>query len=315
MGKGCFSSRLALHCRTLAAWIDFETYCDTLEWAAAQLASGAILGWVRGRAEFGPRALGHRSLLADPRPADNRDRINGLIKGRESFRPLAPVVQSEFAHRYFLIPSGVDCSFMSFALPVRPEWRTELAAITHTDGTARLQTVTRTQDEVLWSLLGHFARLTDVHLLLNTSLNVAGDPIADSVDDVIACLLLAPEIAAVVVEGAVLRRASGCELSQLAVVLPRDARLSQMQAGVDRRERSWIIERAGPRRASAPVSLEVVEFLRHADGGNPLSVATRGVAHAPKLLEEIMDLGAFVSLRSVLPVPADNTGTFPADLS
>ena len=112
---------------------------------ADDLAAGRIIGWMEGALEFGPRALGHRSILAAPHTAEMRDRLNREIKYREPFRPFAPVVPIEDAPRYFALPPGGIrlARFMSGVFPVRPEWRSQLQAVTHVDGTARLQAFTR----------------------------------------------------------------------------------------------------------------------------------------------------------------------------
>ena len=146
---------------------------------ADDLAAGRIVGWMEGACEFGPRALGHRSLLAAPHDAAIRDRLNRDIKRREEFRPFAPVVPSESAHQFFDLPSGASRlgRFMSGVFPVRPEWRSRLAAVTHVDGTARVQVLDRAMAPRLHDLLEAYGRRTGVPVLLNTSFNVAGEPI------------------------------------------------------------------------------------------------------------------------------------------
>jgi carbamoyltransferase len=146
---------------------------------ADELARGAIVGWMDGASEFGPRALGHRSILAAPHAADMRDRINRDIKYREEFRPFAPVTPIETADRYFELPPGGArlARFMSGVFRVRPEWRAQLAAITHVDGSARVQALERGMAPRLYSLLEAYGRRTGIPVLLNTSFNVAGEPI------------------------------------------------------------------------------------------------------------------------------------------
>jgi carbamoyltransferase len=146
---------------------------------ADDLAAGRIVGWMEGACEFGPRALGHRSLLAAPHDAAIRDRLNRDIKRREEFRPFAPVVPGESADLFFDLPSGAARlgRFMSGVFPVRPEWRSRLAAVTHVDGTARVQVLERAMAPRLHDLLEAYGRRTGVPVLLNTSFNVAGEPI------------------------------------------------------------------------------------------------------------------------------------------
>jgi carbamoyltransferase len=158
--------------------------------AAELLAGGRVIGWVQGRSEFGPRALGNRSILADPRPAENKDIINAMVKKREGFRPFAPAVLEEDAAEFFEFPPGVtDLSFMTFVVKVREEKRALLGAVTHVDGTARIQTVSKKTNEPFWRLIKAFKDLTGVPVVLNTSFNNNAEPIVDSIDDAINCFL------------------------------------------------------------------------------------------------------------------------------
>jgi carbamoyltransferase len=143
------------------------------------IADGRIVGWMDGACEFGPRALGHRSILAAPHAPEMRDRLNRDIKYREEFRPFAPVVTREAASRYFELPPGGArlARFMSGVFPVRPEWRPQLAAVTHIDGTARVQVLDREMAPALHGLVEAYGRRTGIPVLLNTSFNVAGEPI------------------------------------------------------------------------------------------------------------------------------------------
>ena len=154
-----------------------------IEQTADDLAEGRIVGWMDGALEFGPRALGHRSILAAPHSAAMRDRLNREIKYREEFRPFAPVVPIEVADRYFELPPGGRrlARFMSGVFPVRPEWRSRLEAITHVDGTTRLQALERATAPRLYDLLQAYERRSGIPVLLNTSFNLAGEPIASRV--------------------------------------------------------------------------------------------------------------------------------------
>jgi carbamoyltransferase len=166
---------------------DFETP-EIVEARAAELiAEGKIVGWFQDRAEFGPRALGARSILADPTRDDMKDRVNSVVKHRESFRPFAPSCIEERAGEFF-----EDCGrspFMLFAHKVRPEWRDKLPAITHVDGTARVQTVSATTHPRYHRLLSEFDKRRGVPMVLNTSFNVMGEPIVNTPDDAIRCFL------------------------------------------------------------------------------------------------------------------------------
>jgi carbamoyltransferase len=154
-----------------------------IEHVADALARDEIVGWVEGALEFGPRALGHRSILASPHDAAMRDRLNRDIKYREEFRPFAPVVGAEHADLFFdLPPGGARLSrFMSGVFPVRPEWRQRLAAVTHVDGTARVQVLDRGMAPRLHALLEAYGRRSGIPVLLNTSFNLAGEPIVNTI--------------------------------------------------------------------------------------------------------------------------------------
>ena len=153
-----------------------------IERTAAELFADGVVGWMDGACEFGPRALGHRSILAAPHSVKMRDRLNRDIKYREEFRPFAPVTPIETADRYFeLPPGGVRLGrFMSGVFRVRPEWREQLAAITHVDGTARVQVLDRDMAPRLSALLEAYGRRSGIPVLLHTSFNVAGEPIVCS---------------------------------------------------------------------------------------------------------------------------------------
>jgi carbamoyltransferase len=148
---------------------------------AEDLLADRIVGWMDGALEFGPRALGHRSILAAPHTTEMRDRLNREIKYREPFRPFAPIVPIEVAARYFDIsPAGSRLArFMSGVFPVRPEWRSRLQAVTHIDGTARVQVLERTMAPRLHALLEAYGRRAGIPVLLNTSFNLAGEPIVN----------------------------------------------------------------------------------------------------------------------------------------
>lgn len=177
----------------LESWKEFVTVerpVDLFRSCAARIADGEVLGWVQGRAEFGARALGARSILADPRPATNKDRINALVKRREGYRPFAPSVQEEHAGEYFELPSHTSSmKFMSAVAMVRPEARALLGATTHVDGTARVQIVGKAEAERFWLLLEAFRQVTGLPVLLNTSFNNQHEPIVDSALDAMNCFL------------------------------------------------------------------------------------------------------------------------------
>ena len=148
---------------------------------ADDLAAGRVVGWMDGALELGPRALGHRSILASAATTEMRDRLNRDIKFRDEFRPFAPVVPIEAAGRYFELPAGGArlARFMSGVFHVRPEWRAALGAVTHVDGTTRLQALDREMAPRLYALLQAYGRRTGIPVLLNTSFNLSGEPIVN----------------------------------------------------------------------------------------------------------------------------------------
>ncbi|MCM3900874.1 MAG: hypothetical protein ND866_04145, partial [Pyrinomonadaceae bacterium] len=155
-----------------------ETFPSLCREVAGRLDQGQIVGWFQGRMEYGPRALGNRSILADPRDPGMRDKINALVKKREGFRPFAPVVTKEAASTYFEIQEGEEEAYahMLLVTQVRAAYREKLPAITHIDGSARVQTVSRENYPKLHELLCAFEAITGIPILLNTSFNVKGQP-------------------------------------------------------------------------------------------------------------------------------------------
>jgi carbamoyltransferase len=154
--------------------------------AAREIADGRILGWYQGRAEWGPRALGNRSIVADPRRAEMKDILNERIKHREMFRPFAPSILEEATGEYF--ERTHPSPFMTFAYHVRPEKRSVIPAPTHVDGTARLQTVSRRTNPLYWKLIRAFGDLTGVPVVVNTSFN-DNEPIVCKPEEAIDCFL------------------------------------------------------------------------------------------------------------------------------
>ena len=169
----------ALDARGDCVWRRTDSFDELCGHIAGRLAKGEVVAWFQGRMEFGPRALGSRSILADPRDPGMRDRINSLVKKREGFRPFAPVVATESARKYFDIAPGDEETFahMLYVTPVLPAYRQKLPAITHVDGSARVQTVSEQHNPRLWKLLKAFEQLTGLPIVLNTSFNVKGEPI------------------------------------------------------------------------------------------------------------------------------------------
>jgi len=173
----------------LKATLRWEKPASIAATVAQNLVRGKVVGWFQGRMEFGPRALGNRSILADPRDAGMKDRINATVKRRESFRPFAPAVIEEDAHDYFDMTGVPSSPFMLFTVPVLADKRSVLPAVTHVDGTARVQTVSRKTNPGFANLLEAFRSLTGVPVLLNTSFNVKNEPIVCTPQDALLCFL------------------------------------------------------------------------------------------------------------------------------
>jgi carbamoyltransferase len=151
--------------------------------AAEMLANGKILGWVQGRMEFGPRALGARSILADPRDPEMNAKVNNAVKFREWWRPFAPSILAEVADQY--IESATDSPFMILTAQVKPEKRSVIPSVTHVDGSARPQTVERDVNPLYWRLIREFGNRTGVPVVMNTSFNLRGEPIVSTPTDAV----------------------------------------------------------------------------------------------------------------------------------
>jgi carbamoyltransferase len=166
-----------------------QTFTDDkelVETTARAIADGLVIGWFQGRMEWGPRALGHRSILGDPRRADMKNILNLKIKRRESFRPFAPSVLREAVSDWFVRDD--DVPFMLQVIPIRPERREQIPAVTHVDGTGRLQTVDRASNPLYYALIEAFCRLTGVPVVLNTSFN-ENEPVVCRPQEALDCFL------------------------------------------------------------------------------------------------------------------------------
>jgi carbamoyltransferase len=182
---------------------------ETEKLAAKMIADGLIIGWFQGRGEFGPRALGNRSILADPRRADMKDLLNSRVKFRESFRPYAPSVLETACGDYF--SSSVPSPYMLRAYDTLPGKVDVLPSITHVDGTARVQTVTEQQNPRYYRLIHALGELTGVPVVLNTSFNIRGEPIVNTVQDALKCFFTTDLDALFVEDYLVMKDASKAE--------------------------------------------------------------------------------------------------------
>lgn len=191
-GPGYSLSQIEAELREFDSRIEvrsFSNLLDTCEHAARLIADGRVIGWYRGRMEFGPRALGHRSILADPGHPEMRDRINAMVKMREAFRPFAPAVTLREVDKWFDVLPRAEFPYMITTVDVRPEHRNELPAITHVDGSARVQTVSASDNKEFHTLLEAVGKTTGREMVLNTSFNVKGQPIVNTPREAIETFL------------------------------------------------------------------------------------------------------------------------------
>jgi carbamoyltransferase len=176
-----FSDKIEVH--------SFGSLEESCAAAADLIAAGSVLAWFRGRMEFGPRALGNRSILADPGHPEMRDRINAMVKKREAFRPFAPAVSLEEVDRWFDVKPGTELPYMITIVDVRESCRTALPAITHVNGSARVQTVSAQDNSAFHHLLQAVGKTTGRQMVLNTSFNVKGQPIVNTPAEAIETFL------------------------------------------------------------------------------------------------------------------------------
>jgi carbamoyltransferase len=267
----------------LAAWsglVSSERCGDIVERAADLLAGGAVIGWVQGRSEFGPRALGNRSILADARRADFKHVVNAMVKKREGYRPFAPSVVEERLHEFFEVPAAcASLPFMIFVVRVREAMREVLGAVTHVDGTARVQSVGRDSNPRYHALIEAFGRRTGVPVLLNTSFNNDAEPIVDSIDEAVACFLTTGIQYLVVGEHLVTKppQPDPAQVRRLVPGLRAHQKLVQRRAagGAIR----YAIESTASgffAQASTPVAQDVFTVLLAADGTSSIEAICRG---------------------------------------
>jgi carbamoyltransferase len=183
-------------------WTRYDDTDALCKKTAQLIADGKVIGWFRGRLEWGARALGNRSILADPRRTDTRDRINNCVKYREEFRPFAPSILKEAVDEYFV--DAAPDPFMQQVYPVRKEKRDEIPAVTHVDGTGRLQAVYEDTNPMYYQLIEAFAGITSVPVVLNTSFN-ENEPIVNTPEEALDCFFRT-DMGAVVIEDTLVQR-------------------------------------------------------------------------------------------------------------
>ncbi|MCU0287063.1 MAG: nodulation protein [Acidobacteria bacterium] len=290
--------------KTLTCWDEFLHYekVDHITRKAAQLmAEGSVLGWMQGQSEFGPRALGNRTIAADPRPPENKDIINEMVKKREAYRPFAPSVMEEYVHEYFELPNkNNQYPYMIFVVKVKPDKQKLLGAITHTDGTARIQTVSRETNPLYWQLIDEFRQITGVPIILNTSFNNNAEPIVDSVNDAVVCFYTTKLNYLVIGDYLIKKKEAPMDAYlKLIPALPRHNILSQTNKYISLTEPAKIYEIKNNIDNSyhSKLTAGVFHILNSADSKTTLGdliektgAAGTGSAGKEKLLAEIIDL-------------------------
>ncbi len=286
----------------LEHWQDFIQYekSDHIAHKTAQLlAEGAVIGWFQGKSEFGPRALGNRSIVADPRPPENKDIINEMVKKREAYRPFAPSIMEEYVEEYYEIPfKSKKFTYMIFVVKVKEDKQKILGAVTHIDGTARIQTVPREMNPAYWELIDEFRKITGVPIVLNTSFNNNAEPIVDSVNDAIVCFYTTKLNYLVIGDYLIRKKEVPYDTHlKLFLTLPRHNILTLTNKFVSLNEAKKIYEIKnnidnGYRSTLSP---EVFHILNEADGKTTLGdlmekTGATGDETKKKILNEIIDL-------------------------
>ena len=200
LGPAFSQNQVAEALEAHAGKVVFHRVNNVEDAVADALVDGKVIGWFHGRMEFGPRALGNRSILADPRTDEMRDVVNVRVKLREEFRPFAPAALAELSNDYFDMSGVWRSNFMEFVVPARKLGADNAKAVVHIDGSARIQTVERAENEIFWKIIDAFRKRTGIPIVLNTSFNVRGEPIVCTPEDAIRCFL-STNIDLLVIEG------------------------------------------------------------------------------------------------------------------
>ena len=168
----------------------FKSDSELIKKTAKLLLDDNVVGWFQGRMEWGPRALGSRSILSNASNPDMKEILNSKVKHREQFRPFAPVVTCEDAKNYFEFPKGVNEEpYMLFVYPIKKEWHKKIPSVTHVDGSGRVQTITKEQNKLYHGVIKEFGNLTGIPILINTSFNIRGEPIVCNYKDAYKCMM------------------------------------------------------------------------------------------------------------------------------
>jgi carbamoyltransferase len=296
--------------RKLACWKDFihvEKRENIAADAASLISEGAVIGWVQGQSEFGPRALGNRSIVADPRPPENKDIINEMVKKREGYRPFAPSVLAEHAADYYDLPCDPGhFAYMIFVVKVNEDKQKILGAVTHVDGTSRIQTVSKDTNPRYWGLIDEFRALTGVPVVLNTSFNNNAEPIVDSVEDAVACFLTTKLNRLVIGDFLISKKEMAPEtLARLIPNVPPHNVLTHTHRYVSPSSAAGEFSVANnfDNGYSSKLSPLVFRLLTEADGKQPLAELLNGASPSEQeaVLAEIRDLWGrrFIRLRPI----------------
>ncbi|MCM3746407.1 nodulation protein [Paenibacillus pasadenensis] len=294
------------------AFVSFRKTEHLVEETAQLLADGAVIGWVQGRSEFGPRALGNRSILADPRPEENKRIINAMVKKREGYRPFAPSIQEEHVADYYVMPqTKAPYSYMNFVLKTQEDKQALLGAVTHVDGTARIQTVSRETNEKYWLLIEAFRKLTGVPVLLNTSFNNNAEPIVDSIEDAIVSFLTTNINTLIIGDYIIDKQPVAKEL--FLTFVPRRPDNSELKMSVGysaagEKQTNYEIRLHFRDKYKTGLSEEVFRILEQSDGRQTIAellTATGGGRKTEEIVDEMIDLWSLrlVSLRPLESVP------------
>jgi predicted NodU family carbamoyl transferase len=264
--------------------LNYEKREDIAAYAARCLANGAVIGWVQGNLEFGPRALGNRSIIADPRPAENKSRINAMIKKREAYRPFAPSILEEEVGNYFELPAcDIDLDFMVFNLKVKKDKQKLLGAITHVNGTGRVQTVNQVQNPKYWNLIYHFQKLTGIPVILNTSFNNRYEPIICSERDAIACFLTT-DLDYLIIGDYIIEKQSSYK-ERLLELRPILAPTTVLKDSFGPQGQMYEISNNAKSLSEIPISEKMYSYLRAYADGKELDIEFN-----ESFIEELMDL-------------------------
>jgi carbamoyltransferase len=282
-----------------ADFIEYEQVENIAAHAARLMAEGSVIGWMQGKSEFGPRSLGNRSIVADPRPEINKQRINSMVKTREGYRPFAPSVMEEYVKDYVELPTAnAQYPYMIFVQKVKEDKRALLGATTHVDGTARVQTVSKSTNERYWNLINEFRKLTGVAVVLNTSFNNNAEPIVDSEEDGIVCFLTT-KLDYLVIGDYVIRKkqVASSAFEQVAISIPKHNILTQQNKhnGHNAYERAYTIKNNFENGYTANIASETFKVLDSSNGSTSLGALmdASGYNNSPareQIIKEIVDL-------------------------